>query len=351
LKGARSIETRHDSLTNRLRPLQRLLEYLPELEVSLDPIQKALENTSKWPVDALLDQCDSELSRLESLLEAAEKKALAGAENKAKDLRIVFEGAELELAALTTRGEPFEFPEPQPSDPAAYIDLLERARKYESELQIHVAAAIENICERLPSLAQQVRDVSASADSERSGNGRIAASLLTEYGELPTHDTDIQALSQLRQWTQQVEVFIYSIQRAKHDTQNEVSDLRSRLNALRQRGGDAYYPQLVERVKALVAGVDSDTLLLDNARLQLAEARRLLDALERDALQRISDEVESARSRIDLEMKTTRDPEFVSKAKLVLRELERNGDHNLPPPAVVRQLWLLKERALRGAAR
>jgi hypothetical protein len=36
---------------------------------------------------------------------------------------------------------------------------------------------------------------------------------------------------------------------------------------------------------------------------------------------------------------------------MVLRELERHGEHNLPPPAIVRQLLLLHDRAVRGSAR
>jgi hypothetical protein len=101
----------------------------------------------------------------------------------------------------------------------------------------------------------------------------------------------------------------------------------------------------------MVTGAGHDNLPPDTADLQLAEARRLLDALERDALQRISEEVQAARSRVTLEMKAARDPEFVNKARMVLRELERHGEHNLPPPAIVRQLLLLNDRVARGSTR
>ena len=350
-EGVGRVATLGKALQTRVDQLQKLLDLLPELDGDLTGICKRLEAAKTWTPGALLDPFDAELSQVDLLLALREAAAQQTAKEKLGALKSFFEAADLELSALSSAEETFAFPGAPIAGPERCAELLVEASAYEERLKTRIAAGIEQLRRQLPSLCERVRGAFAVGEPERSGNSQIANSLLLEYDELPRGHRDMETLSQFRQWTQQVEVFLYSIERERHDLQDEVNGLLSRIAALRRQGGDVYYPRWVRRVEALVAGVDGSASSPDTARLQLSEARRLLQGLERDSLHRMSEEVEAARTRIEAELRRPGDARFVQNAKRILAELERNGYRSLPPMPIVRQLAMLKTETMRTTSR
>jgi hypothetical protein len=350
-EGVSQVTTRGEELQTRVGKLQKLLDLMPELDGDLTGIAKRLEAAKTWAPDALLDPYDAELSQVDLLLALRESSARQTAEERLSALKNFFEDANRELSAVSSAEETFAFPEQTLSDAERLAELLMEATAFEERLKTQIAAGIEQLRGQLPSLGERVRAAFAAGESQRSGNSQIAGSLLLEYDELPRGDRDLETLSQVRQWTQQVEVFLYSIERERHDLQDEVNDLLSRIATLRRQGGDVYYPRWVRRVEALVGGVDGGVPAADTARLQLAEARRLLQGLERDSLHRMSEEVEAARTRIEAELRRPGDARFVQNARRILAELERYGYRSLPPMPIVRQLTMLKTETMRTSSR
>ena len=350
-EGVSRVTARGEELQSRVERLQELLDLMPELDGDLSGIDKRLEAAKTWAPDALLDPYDAELSQVDSLLALRESSAQQTAEEKLSALQSFFEGADLELSAVSPAEETFAFPETPLSGPGHYAELLREASAFEERLKVRIAAGISQLRGQLPSFCERVRAAFTAGEPERSGNSQIAGSLLLEYDELPRGDCDLETLSQVRQWSQQVEVFLYSIERERHDLQDEVNDLLSRIATLRRQGGDVYYPRWVRRVEALVGGVDGGVPAADTARLQLAEARRLLQGLERDSLHRMSEEVEAARTRVEAELRRPGDARFVQNARRILAELERNGYRTLPPMPIVRQLTMLKAETMRSTRR
>jgi hypothetical protein len=122
----------------------------------------------------------------------------------------------------------------------------------------------------------------------------------------------------------------------------EVADMRQdsqlRLQRFSREEYGRFFPDLSQRVAALVYGVDLRSRQWASAREQLHEALRLLDGLEFQARRLVAQEVLQGREAIDRELHRSVDPARQKALQLLADSLDRHPRGELVPLALRRRL-------------